>query len=185
MRKKIIYIMMVMLLFTGCEIGKNNQVSTVELQKNESKVNEQIKNKEKDENSGNKKNDQYEKIENEIDLSQFDLSGEDDSSGIMVMIGNYAKEFGFSFKKFRGIDTIATFIHNKSEEIEFEYSSKISEGNINVIFLDEDYNIIKKLGANKNKTFKLNLVKDKVYRIKIVGENAEDGKIIIKSVKHS
>lgn len=195
-KKKIICTIMLVGILTGCEAGKNNYVNNAVSQEKESKVieenqtNESKKNKteqkeknteKKDENTENKKNNQDEKIENEIDLSEIDLSGEDKASGIKV--GGYFqtnKSWNFGYEKFNGIKTIRKFKCNEDAEIEFKYSNKTSEGNINVIILDEDYNILKKLGANENKTFKLEVIKDQVYSIRIVGDNAEDGKASIK-----
>ncbi|MCM1992096.1 hypothetical protein [Oceanirhabdus seepicola] len=188
-KKKIICIIMLVSIFTGCETGKNNYVNKVELDENQTKVSQENQSnesknnetKQKGKTTENKKNNQVEKIENEIDLSEIDLSGEDKASGIKV--GGYLqtnKSWNFGYKKFNGIGTIRKFKCNEDSEIEFEYSSETSEGNINVIILDEDYNILKKFGANESKTFTLNVIKDKVYSIRIIGDNAEDGKTSIK-----
>lgn len=177
---------MLALLFTGCGIQKNNHINKVELKENESKVLEENQTNESKKNETEQKDENTEKIENEIDLSEIDLSGEDEVSGIMVGgHHNGTKSWGYIFKKFKGIGTIRKFKSNKDEEIEFEYSSKASEGNVNVIFLDEDNNILKKLGANEDKTFKLSIIKDEVYSIRIIGDNAEDGQVSIKIVNQN
>jgi len=180
---------MLVSIFTGCETGKNNFDNKVGLDGNKTKVyqenqsNESKNNefKQKGENTECNKNNQAKKIDNEIDLSEIDLSGEDEVSGIMV--GGFftdSKNWKFAYKKFNGIGTIRKFKCNEDGEIEFEYSNETAEGNINVIILDEDYIILKKFGANESKTFKLEVTKDQIYSIRIIGDNAKDGQTLIK-----
>ncbi len=114
----------------------------------------------------------------DVDLSKFDLIDKDDSeSGIFIgLTTDRSKQYTrFFFNKFTGVRTISKLAKDST----FDYKSSIKRGKLNVVILDSDNKVLKVLNANKSESLQLNFADTEEYILKVVGDEAIKGEVII------
>jgi hypothetical protein len=81
--------------------------------------------------------------------------------------------YSFKASNFSGSNTIAKITFNSPKEYEIRYSVKIQEGNLKLVVIDKDKNIIyTSENTSGDVSYKLD-GKNGPYRIKLVGKNAK------------
>jgi len=165
MKRKLLIVLSVgiLLSLSGCSKDSNERVNQVNKAKNEVKA-------ESKENSITT-----------VDLSKFDITkSEDEKSGVMFMPQNTNDSWELKFKKFRGTHTMSRIKLNKDQVVKFQYNSKIESGKLVFIILDNKGEIVKYVQGNKEEIIELKAAEEGEYILKVVGEDATDGEIVVK-----
>jgi len=165
MRGKVLIILSVgiLLSLSGCSKDGNEKVNQVNSTNNETKV------------------ESKESSITAVDLSKFNIkSSEDEKSGVMFMPQNTNDSWKLKFKKFTGVHTMAKFKLSKDESVKLQYSSKVESGKLVLLVLDKNNEVVKTLDGSKEETLEVKAKDTGEYTIKIVGEEATEGEIVIK-----
>lgn len=116
-----------------------------------------------------------------LDLSKFNITKvEDEKSGVMIMPQTTNDSWILKFKKFTGTHTMGKFTLEKDQSISLKYTSKIDSGKLNLLILNKNNDIIKSEDGNVEKTIELNAVESSEYIIKVVGDEASAGEVVVK-----
>ena len=116
-----------------------------------------------------------------MDLSKFNITKvEDEKSGVMIMPQTTNDSWILKFKKFTGTHTMGKFTLEKDQNISLKYTSKIDSGKLNLLILNKNYDIIRSEDGNIEKTIELKAVEASEYIIKVVGDEASDGEVVVK-----
>lgn len=116
-----------------------------------------------------------------VDLSKFDITkSEDEKSGVMFMPQNTNDSWELKFKKFRGTHTMSRIKLNKDQVVKFQYNSKIESGKLVFLILDNKGEIVKSVQGNKEEFIEVKAAEEGEYILKVVGEDATDGEIVVK-----
>lgn len=119
--------------------------------------------------------------ESSLDLSKFNITKvEDEKSGVMIMPQTTNDSWILKFKKFTGTHTMGKLTFEKGQNISLKYTSKIDSGKLNLLILNKNYDIIKSEDGNVEKTIELNAVESSEYIIKVVGDEASAGEVVVK-----
>lgn len=165
MRRKLLIILSVgiLLSLSGCSKDGNEKVNQANSPNNETKV-------ESKENSTTT-----------MDLSKFNIkSSEDEKSGVMFMPQNTSDSWKLKFKKFTGVHTMAKFKLSKDQSVKLQYSSKVESGKLVFLVLDKNNEVVKTLEGNKEETLEVKAKEVGEYTVKVVGDEATEGEIVIK-----
>lgn len=165
MRGKLLIILSVgiLLSLSGCSKDGNEKVNQVNAANSEAKV-------ERKENSTTT-----------VDLSKFNIkNSEDEKSGVMFMPQNTSDSWKLKFKKFTGVHTMAKFKLSKDESVKLQYSSKVESGKLALLVLDKNNEVVKTLEGNKEETLEVKAKEVGEYTVKVVGDEATEGEIVIK-----
>lgn len=118
---------------------------------------------------------------NSLDLSKFNITKvEDEKSGVMIMPQTTNDSWILKFKKFTGTHTMGKLTLEKGQNISLKCTSKIDSGKLNLLILNKNYDIIKSEDGNVEKTIELNAVESSEYIIKVVGDEASAGEVVVK-----
>ncbi|MFX0550085.1 hypothetical protein ACOAKC_12225 [Hathewaya histolytica] len=116
-----------------------------------------------------------------VDLSVFTINKSGDSYSVLDFITcNSDTDSKICFKNFQGVYTIKTLNIGEGKSISLYYKSKVESGKLNVLIQDESYNILKILETNKEENIKIDVPKSGRYIIKLVGDGATKGELILK-----
>jgi len=116
-----------------------------------------------------------------LDLSKFNITKvEDEKSGVMIMPQTTNDSWILKFKKFTGAHTMGKLTLEKDQSISLKYTSKIDSGKLNLLILNKNYDIIRSEDGNIEKTIELNAVESSEYIIKVVGDEASTGEVVVK-----
>lgn len=165
MRGKLLIILSVgiLLSLSGCSKDGNEKVNQVNAANSEAKV----ENKESSITA--------------VDLSKFNIkSSEDEKSGVMFMPQNTSDSWKLKFKKFTGVHTMAKFKLSKDESVRLQYSSKVESGKLALLVLDKNNEVAKALEGNKEETLEVKAKDAGEYTVKVVGEEATGGEVVVK-----
>lgn len=165
MRGKLLIILSVgiLLSLSGCSKDGNEKVNQVSKANNEAKV------------------ESKESLQTTVDLNKFNIkSSEDEKSGVMFMPQNTSDSWKLKFKKFTGVHTMAKFKLSKDENVKLQYSSKVESGKLVLLVLDKNNEVVKTLEGNKEETLEVKAKEVGEYTVKVVGDEATEGEIVIK-----
>lgn len=165
MRGKLLIILSVgiLLSLSGCSKDGNEKVNQVSKANNEAKV------------------ESKESLQTSVDLSKFNIkNSEDEKSGVMFMPQNTSDSWKVKFKRFTGVHTMAKFKLSKDESVRLQYSSKVKSGKLVLLVLDKNNEVVKTLDGSKEETLEVKAKDAGEYTVKVVGEEATEGEIVIK-----